>query len=59
MKKQIKNISLLSLLLLTFGITDLNFENLNFDENTKAYICLSLGILLAFIAAWSHFKNKA
>jgi hypothetical protein len=35
--KKIGIIKLLGVLFLTFGITDLNFENFNFDINIKAY----------------------
>lgn len=49
-----------SILFLTFGITDLDFDNLNFSDNYKAYIFIILGgflIALNFIY-WKRVNKE-
>ncbi|HIB37533.1 hypothetical protein [Mesonia sp.] len=42
--KKVKIISLIAIVFLTIGITYLDFENLSFYKNYKAYILIILGI---------------
>lgn len=48
---------LFGVLLLAFGITDLNFESLVFENNEKAYICIFFGLFLGFMFLWSRLRN--
>ena len=48
--KKIGIIKLAGILFLTFGITDLNFENLNLVENYKAYASIIIGIIISIIS---------
>ena len=46
MKNNIDLIGFSAIIFLTFGITYLDFDNLNFKNNYKAYAQLIIGILL-------------
>ncbi len=56
MKKK-NYIPFLGLLFFVFGFTDLNFENLNFDVNKKAYVFIGIGILFLVISRLQN-RNK-
>jgi hypothetical protein len=56
--KKIGIIKLLGVLFLTFGITDLNFENLNFDVNFKAYAAIIIGIIITILSFFTPEKLK-
>lgn len=52
-------IELSAILLMTFGITYLDFDNLNFQDNYKAYIQLMIGgILILYILYKRSQANK-
>lgn len=56
--KKIEIIKLMGILFLTFGITDLNFENLNFDVNIKAYAAIITGIIVTILSFFTPEKLK-
>ena len=56
--KKIGLIKLLAILFLTFGITALNFENLNIDVNYKAYASIIVGLIIAIISFFMPEKLK-
>ncbi|WP_158524879.1 hypothetical protein [Mesonia sp. K7] len=56
--KKIGLIKLAGILLMTFGITDLNFENLNIDANYKAYASIISGLIIAIISFFMPEKLK-
>ena len=43
---------------MTFGITDLNFEDLNFDVNVKAYAAIIIGIIITILSFFTPEKLK-
>ena len=48
--KKLKTLDFIAILFLTFGITYLDFDNLSFEDNVKAYIQIIIGaILIIFI----------
>ncbi len=55
--KQNQIIGFLAVLFFTFGITYLDFNNLNFADNIRPYIMLLLGV--ATIAYWLKLRAKA
>ncbi|WP_161804997.1 hypothetical protein [Lacinutrix mariniflava] len=56
--KKIGLIKLAGILLMTFGITDLDFENLNIDVNYKAYASIVIGLIIAIISFFMPEKLK-
>lgn len=56
--KKIGLIKLAGILFLTFGITDLNFENLNIDTNLKAYMAILIGLIITIISFLMPQKLK-
>lgn len=56
--KKIGLIKFAGILLITFGITDLNFENFNLDENYKAYAALLIGIVITLVSFFMPDKLK-
>ncbi len=56
--KKIGLLRLLAILLIAFGITYLNFDNLNFDANYKAYASLIIGLIIAIISFLKPRKSK-
>lgn len=55
--KSNKTIGFLAVILLTFGITYLNFENLSSSENVKPYLMLAIGI--ATLVYWFKTRSQA
>ncbi|MBL4710242.1 MAG: hypothetical protein JKY48_17560 [Flavobacteriales bacterium] len=47
MKKKVNILSFFAAMFLTFGITSLNFDDLQFDENIKGYFATIIGLVLA------------
>ena len=56
--KKIHLIKLTGLLLITFGITDLNFENLADGSNYKAYAATIIGVVIIVISFLMPQKLK-
>ena len=56
--KKIGIIKFMGVLFLTFGITDLNFENFNFDVNVKAYAAIIIGIIITILSFFTPEKLK-
>ncbi len=56
--KTIGIIKLAGVLFMTFGITDLNFEDLNFDVNVKAYAAIIIGIIITILSFFTPEKLK-
>lgn len=48
----------LAAMFVTFGISDLDFSNLNFEQNQKAYAALGLVVFLFLIFAVRLKKSK-
>jgi len=48
--KKIGLIKLAGILFLTFGITDLNFDNLTIDANYKAYAAILVGLIISVLS---------
>ncbi|WP_107038595.1 hypothetical protein [Brumimicrobium mesophilum] len=44
--KKLKTIDFIAILFLTFGITYLDFDNLTFEDNIKAYIQIIIGAIM-------------
>jgi|GEM_PF-1220444 len=59
-KQFIKTIGLLAVLLLTFGITYLDFEDLSFQNNIRPYLEIGLGIIsVAYLFTIKRkYKNR-
>lgn len=53
--KKIGILRVLGILLITFGIVYLDFDNLNFDLNYKAYAALIIGLI---ISVFSYLKPQ-
>jgi hypothetical protein len=51
-------LSFTATLFLTFGIIDLDFDNLNFADNYKAYILIIIGGILMVFNAIYRWKLK-
>jgi hypothetical protein len=58
MKKNIDLVGFSAIIFLTFGITYLDFDNLNFKDNYKAYVQLIIGILLFILTLYKKKKNE-
>lgn len=58
MKSTLGLFRFIAILLMTFGITYLDFENLNFEDNYKAYSMLILGVLLLIFIVLGSIKSK-
>ena len=56
--KKIGPLKLFGILFIAFGITYLNFDNLNFDANYKAYISLIIGLIISVISFTRPQKLK-
>ncbi|QNM84570.1 hypothetical protein H9W90_10215 [Polaribacter pectinis] len=56
--KKIGIIKFMGILILTLGITDLNFENLNFDVNVKAFAAIIIGIIITILSFLATKKLK-
>jgi hypothetical protein len=56
--KKIGLIKLAGILFITFGITDLNFENFNIDANYKAYASIIIGLTISVISFLMPQKLK-
>ncbi|MDH7911157.1 hypothetical protein [Winogradskyella sp. SYSU M77433] len=56
--KKISLIKLAGILLLTFGITDLDFDNLLISTNYKAYISMIIGLIIVIISFFMPQKLK-
>ncbi|WP_179338221.1 hypothetical protein [Winogradskyella ludwigii] len=57
MKNNLGLVGFIAVIFLTFGITYLDFDNLNFGDNYKAYAMLIIGIIL-FIIMFYKSKKK-
>lgn len=49
LSKTNRNLLALTAILFAFGITDLNFDNLAFQENVKAYVLIILAAICAIV----------
>lgn len=58
MKSTLGLFRFIAILLMTFGITYLDFENLNFEDNYKAYNMLILEVLLLIFIVLGSIKSK-
>lgn len=58
MKNNLGFVGFIAIIFLTFGITYLDFENLNFGDNSKAYVMLIVGILLFAFALYRLKKSS-
>ena len=58
MKPSERSIAFFAALLLTFGITGLNFEYPAFEHNSLEYVMLGLGIILAVIFLIGRLKAR-
>ncbi|MEQ8910048.1 MAG: hypothetical protein RIC95_12695 [Vicingaceae bacterium] len=58
MKNSERLLGFLSAMLITFGLTDLNFEQPAFDDNQKAYATLGLGLFMFLIFVVRIRKSK-
>lgn len=58
MKNKLGILQLSAILFLTFGITYIDFENLGFENNYKAYAQLGIGILLLYMSFIARKKDK-
>ena len=56
--KKISLIKLAGILLVTFGITDLDFDNLLISTNYKAYISMIIGLIIVIISFFMPQKLK-
>ena len=58
--KKLKTLDFVAILFLTFGITYLDFDNLSFEDNIKAYIQIFIGaIMLIYILFKRGQASKA
>ena len=57
--KKIGILKVLGIVLITFGIIYLNFDNLNFDLNYKAYASLIIGLIISIFSFLKPQKSKA
>lgn len=57
MMKPNKTIAYVAIIILTFGITGINFENLHFADNVKAYFFLVIGFLI--LGYYMYRKKQA
>ncbi|MBU2928531.1 hypothetical protein [Winogradskyella psychrotolerans] len=58
MKNNLGFVGFIAIIFLTFGITYLDFDNLNFEDNYKAYVMLIVGILLFSFVFYGRKKNS-
>jgi hypothetical protein len=56
--KKIEIIKLAGILFLTFGITDLNLDNLSIDLNYKAYLAILIGLIISIFSFFMPEKFK-
>jgi hypothetical protein len=56
--KKIKLLQMLGILLITFGITFLNFEDFSFKANIRAYASIILGIIMTLVEFYQAYKLK-
>jgi hypothetical protein len=56
--KKIEIIKLAGILFLTFGITDLNLDNLSIDLNYKAYLAILIGLIISIFSFFMPEKLK-
>ncbi|EPR72035.1 hypothetical protein ADIWIN_2874 [Winogradskyella psychrotolerans RS-3] len=58
MKNSLGFFGFIAIIFLTFGITYLDFDNLNFGYNYKAYAMLIIGILLFGFVLYGFKKSS-